>query len=273
MNGVGNISINNEDFSGSMNNLYHGQHSPQRIESMNGELPLLRNPCAKEYVNFPSSHYINPNNDIYTSNYCSYKNSFINPQQQQQQHQSTLIKNKIHRAEKISNLERRYSENFYRDNRISLSVDNASNNDIIYNQNLEFPCHKCNDNSHLPSSSSSFMINDRKILPENYHQQNSQISLFNYNDFRCIPIHDHSLNYIRSKSPNGRSVNIEQVPGQVSFELIVNKAPQITLSESSSSSLTTLSSSSSMSLFETKNSSYSVDNNFRHKSIKGNIRT
>ncbi|XP_043472086.1 palmitoyltransferase ZDHHC18 [Leptopilina heterotoma] len=36
MNGVGNISINNEDFTGSMNNLYHGQHSPQRIESMNG---------------------------------------------------------------------------------------------------------------------------------------------------------------------------------------------------------------------------------------------
>ncbi|XP_051176717.1 palmitoyltransferase app [Leptopilina boulardi] len=38
INGIGNISINNDvgEFTGSMNNLYPGQHSPQRIESING---------------------------------------------------------------------------------------------------------------------------------------------------------------------------------------------------------------------------------------------
>ena len=232
MNG-GSIPINHGELTGSMNNLYPGQHSP-RLESINGELPLLRRPshCPEEVLpNYPRQYV----NDLYVTKYPSRSCSQDTSKRKLKITNSNFDPERTHELQKypyrceenIENLQKypqRCREEYHR----------CSENNLIYDRKYDFdfreyPRGYSEDPLRLDERKTS---TDLQKFPQRYSEDplrvsHSQLAL-KYNNFRCADYSNPNGNFKYSGSKRilpSRILAAGGIPiiGQAAIGLVVNK--------------------------------------------------
>lgn len=222
--------MNHGELTGSMNNLYPGQHSP-RLESINGELPLLRRPshCPEEVPNYPRQYV----GDVYVPKYparsCSHDTSKRKPKVQEFEPDRAheIQKNPYRCEENIQNFQKypqRCREEYHR----------CSENNLIYDHKYDFDfCEYPRGYSEEPLRlDQRKTCTDLQKFPQRYSEDplrvaHSQIAL-KYNNFRCADYSNPnvSLKYSGTKRMlPSRILAAGGIPiiGQAAIGLVVNK--------------------------------------------------
>ncbi|XP_024945903.1 palmitoyltransferase app isoform X2 [Cephus cinctus] len=225
-NGMGIPTNPGGDITGSMNNLVPGQHSP-RLESMNGELTLLRHPsrCPEDLPKYPRQYI----NDTYVPKYparrCSqesvkhikYETGRFNPD---------VHKYPYMCEESLHKYPQRCREEYHR----------CSDNNLIYDQYVEdqkyaidlqkYPQRYSEDPLRYKSDDPK-VYTDLQKFPQRYSEDPLRIShsphTLKYNNLRCT---DHGFKYPITKSIlPGKILGAGGIPiiGHTAIGLVVNR--------------------------------------------------
>ena len=211
------------NFTGSMNNLYLGQNSP-RIESINGELPLLKRPPHNPNSNYPRRYV----GDIYVPKYparsCSQDTAKRKSKDFEPERTHELQKYPYRCEENLENLQnypQRCREEYHRFSENNLIFDHKYDYDF-----REYPRGYSEDQLKVDERET---CTDLQKFPQRYSEDPLRVShsqhTLKYNNFRCT---DHGLNF---KYPGTKGILPSRILAaggipiisQAAIGLVVNK--------------------------------------------------
>lgn len=232
-NGIGMLTNPGSDVSGSINNLVTGQHSPshgRRIESINGELTLLRHPsrCPEDLPKYPrqcvNDSYVQKN---YPPRRCSQDHIKYGKYNEVDRFNPELHKYPYRCEENLQKYPQRCSDEYHRCSDINL-IHNRYATDQKYPIDLQKYPQRYSEDPIRYRCEEPKNYTDLQKFPQRYSEDPLRISSagqhsLKYNHLRCS---DHNLKYPISKSilPT-KILGAGGIPmiGQTAIGLVVNR--------------------------------------------------
>ncbi|XP_048510530.1 palmitoyltransferase app isoform X2 [Athalia rosae] len=231
LNGLGVLTNPNSDVSGSINNLVTGQHSPsqgRRIESINGELTLLRHPsrCPEDLPKYPRQCI----NDTYAQKYpvrrCSQEHIKYVKYNEVDRFNPELQKYPYRCEEDLQKYPQRCSDEYHRCSDINL-IHNRYTGEHKYPIDLQKYPQTYSEDPIRYKCEEPKNYTDLQKFPQRYSEDPLRIPYtghsLKYNHFRCS---DHNLKYPIPKSIlPGKILGAGGIPmiGQTAIGLVVNR--------------------------------------------------
>lgn len=225
------LTNSNSEVSGSINNLVTGQHSPsqsRRIESINGELTLLRHPsrCPEDLPKYPRQCV----NDTYAQKYptrrCSQEPVKYGKYNEVDRFNPDLQKYPYRCEENLQKYPPRCSDEYYRCSDINL-IHSRYTGDYKYPVDLQKYPQRYSEDPLRQKCEELKSYTDLQKFPQRYSEDPLRIShtghSLKYNHLRCS---DHNLKYPISKSIlPAKILGAGGIPmiGQTAIGLVVNR--------------------------------------------------